>query len=274
MGTVVAPESKSVTAISAGLRIIFLVLGAVLLAVSFYIESQISALIGLGLVFWGALFMLLSPVRQIEAGLLYSASLTSYSIVDRIIADFDYKGKGYHLPSYPKDVYLPEHLKGLRDVLVYVSAQETVEMPPVEELAESKFLLKDSKGVLISPPGLGLLEEIEHKLSFDLAKTSLAELCEILPQFLLENFSIAKDITLNLKGNTVNLRITDSIYRNLYGTAKHSKSVGMLGCPLASAVACFLAKVSGKPVFLQRYRVSLDGMMVEVQFNIVEGESE
>lgn len=274
MGTFLAPESKTVTAISARLRIIFLALGAVSLAVSIFAESQILALIGLGLIFWGALLMFLSPVRHVEASLLYSASLASYSTVDRIIADFDYKGKGYYLSSFPKDVYLPEHLKGLKDVLVYVSAQETSEMPPVDELAESKFLLKDSKGVLIAPPGIGLLEEMESKLNLDLTKTGLAELCEILPQFLLENFNIAKDITLSLKDNTVNLRLTDSIYKNLYGAAKHFKSVGMLGCPLASAVACALAKVSGKPVVIQRYRVSLDGTMVELQFNIVEGKGE
>jgi hypothetical protein len=274
MGTLLAPESKTMTAISARLRIIFLALGAASLVASLFAESQVLALIGLGLIFWGALLMFLSPVRHVEASLLYSASIASYSTVDRIIADFEYKGKGYHIPSYPKDVYLPEHLKGLKDVLVYISAQETAEMPPVEELAESKFLLKDSKGVLISPPGLGLLEEMENKLHVDLTKTSLAELSEILPQFLLENFNIAKDVTLSLKDNTVNLRLTDSIYSNLYGAVKHFKSVSMLGCPLASAVACALAKASGKPVIIQRYRVSLDGMMVEVQFTIVEGKGE
>ena len=148
-----APESKTVTAISARLRIIFLALGAVSLAASLFAESQVLALIGLGLIFWGALLMFLSPVRHVEASFLYIASIASYSTVDRIIADFQCKGKGYHIPSYPKDVYLPEHLKGLKDVLVFISAQDTTEMPPIEELAESKFLLKASKGVLIAPPG-------------------------------------------------------------------------------------------------------------------------
>lgn len=270
-----APESKTVTAISARLRIIFLIVGAVSMAASIYFESQILALIGLGMIFWGALLMFLSPVRQVEASLLYSTSIASYATVDRIMADFDFKGKGYHIPSYPKDVYLPEHLRGLKDVLVYVSAQKTDEMPSVEELAESKFLLKDSRGVLIAPPGLGLLEEMERKLSVDLTKISLAELAEILPHFLLENFNIAKDITLTMKGNTVNLRIIDSIYRNLYDTSSmHSKSVGLLGCPLASAVACALAKTSGKPVIIQRYRISVDGVIIEIQFEFVEGKSE
>jgi hypothetical protein len=268
----VAPESKSVTAISAPLRVLFLVLGAISLVASFFVESRILALIGLGLVFWGALLLFLSPVRHVEASLLYSTSLASYVNIDRIMADFEYKGKGYYLPSYPKDVYLPEHLKGLKDVLVYVSAQETFEMPPVDELAEGKFLLKDSKGVLILPPGLGLLEEMENKLNIDLTKTSLTELSEILPQFLLENFNIAKDIKLSLKENIASLRITDSIYRDLY-VSKTSKSVVMLGCPLASAVACALAKASSKPVMIQRHRVSLDGMTVELQFSIVEGKS-
>ena len=269
-----APESKTVTAISAILRIIFLILGAISLVASLFAESQVLALIGLGLIFWGALLMFLSPVRHVEASLLYSASIASYSTVDRIIADFKYKGKGYHIPSYPKDVYLPEHLKGLKDVLVFVSAEDTAEMPSIEELAEGKFLLKDSKGVLIAPPGLGLLEEMESKLNLDLTKTGLAELSEVLPQFLLENFGIAKDIALTVKEHGIELRIHDSIYKNLYSAEKHLKSVGMLGCPLASVVACALAKVSGKPVIIQRYRISLDGLTVEIQYHIVEGRGE
>ncbi len=269
-----APESKSVMAVSARLRLIFIAVGAVSIAASVFVESQVLALIGLGLIFWGALLMFLSPVRHVEASLLYSSSNAFYTTVDRMIDDFNYKGKAYHIPSYPKDVYLPEHLRGLKDVLVYVSAKGTDEMPSVGELAEGKFLLKDSKGMLIAPPGLGLLEEMESKLKVDLTKTSVRELVEILPQFLLENFDIAKDVTINVKGATVDLRLTDSVYRGLYGTAKHSKSVGMLGCPLASAVACALAMSSGKPIVIQRYRVSLDGLTVEIQFNIVEGKSE
>ncbi len=69
------------------------------------------------------------------------------------------------------------------------------------------------------------------------------------------------------------MRLTDPIYRGLYGTAKHSKSVGLLGCPLASAVACALVMSSDRPIVIQRYRVSLDGLTVEIQFSIVEGNS-
>ena len=115
---------------------------------------------------------------------------------------------------------------------------------------------------------------MENKLHVDLTKTSLADLSEVLPQFLLENFNIAKDITLTLKENEINLKIYDSIYKNLYSAEKHFKSIGMLGCPLASAVACAIAKVSGKPVIIQKYRISLDGMTVEIQYTIVEGGGE
>jgi hypothetical protein len=269
-----APESKTITAISARLRIIFLALGALSITASLFVESQVLALIGLGLIFWGALLMFLSPVRQVEASLLYSASIASYSTVDRIISDFQYKGKGYHIPAYPKDVYLPEHLRGLKDVVVFISAQDTADMPPIEDLAQGKFLLKNSKGVLIAPPGLGLLEETEKKLNVDWTKTSLHELSEVLPQFLLENFNAAKNITLTFKDNVINLKIYDSIYINLYSAENHLKSVSMLGCPLASAVACAIAKVSGKPVIIQKYRISLDGTTVEIQYGIVEGRTE
>jgi hypothetical protein len=270
--TLLAPESKTVMAISARLRIIFLAIGVTALVGSFFAESQVLAIIGLGLVFWGALLMFLTPVRHVEASLLYSASLASYSTVDRIISNFNFKGKGYYIPAYPQDVYLPEHLKGLKDILVFISNEETTQMPSLEELANGKFLIKDSKGVLITPPGLGLLEEIESKLKVDLTKTSLVELSEILPQSLLENFSVAKDISIIVKEDQVNVRIYDSIYRNLYSAENKFKSVNLLGCPLASAVACVLAKASGKPVQVLKHRISLDGLTVEIQYKIGDGK--
>jgi hypothetical protein len=269
-----APESKTLTSVSARLRYFFLATGAASLVLSYVTESQVLALVGLGLIFWGALLMFISPVRHVEASLLYSASISTYLTVDRILTDFKYQGKAYHIPSYPRDVFLPEHLKGLKDVLVFVSAEEIFTMPKIDDLAEGKFLLKAPKGVLISPPGAGLLDEMESKINVQLTGISLADLSDILPKFLLENFNIAKDIALVSEGNEVKLRIFDSIYRNLYSADKHFKSIGLLGCPLASAVACAIANVSGKPVIIQKYRVSIDGMTVEINYKVVEDKGE
>src|SRR3989304_6704819 len=111
------------TAVSSKIGVVFLISGISSLIFSIYSESQILALIGLGLTFWGVLFFLLTSVRYVEGSLLNSTAVASYSTIDRIIKDFKYTGKGYYIPPYPRDVYLPEHLKGLKDTVVFISAE-------------------------------------------------------------------------------------------------------------------------------------------------------
>jgi hypothetical protein len=249
----------------------FLALGIASLVFAITAGSQILAFIGLGLTFWGALFIMITPRRYFEGSLLEGAAIASYLTTDRMIKDLNYKGKGYYTPPYPKDVYLPEHLKGLKDMIVFVSAENESATPPIQELAESRFLLQNPKGALVTPPGLGLLTQIEKKLNVDFTKLSLEELCEAMPRFILDNFSLATEMEMTLEQNQVNLKLTDSIYKDLYSAENNLKSITLLGCPIASAVACALAKASGKPVTIEKTDVSVDGQTIQVQYRIAQG---
>jgi hypothetical protein len=112
------------TTVSSRIGIAFLIAGISSLVFSVRAGSQILALIGLGLTFWGALFLLLSPVGYVKGRHLYGAAVALYATIDRIIADFEVKGNGQYIPPYPKGAYLPEHLKGLRDIVVFIYAEK------------------------------------------------------------------------------------------------------------------------------------------------------
>lgn len=265
-------SKRSVLKVASGkIGVIFLVSGILSLIFSITAESQILAFLGLGLTFWGALFILITPKRYVEGSLLDSAAISSYLTIDRIIRDLNFKGKGYYTPPYPRDTYLPEHLKGLKDMVVFVSAKNEGGMPSILELAEGKFLLQNHKGVLVTPPGLGLLAQIEKKGNVDFTKISLEELCEVIPRFILENFGLAKEMEMAIGENQVNLNLSDSIYKSLYSGENSPKSIVMLGCPIVSAVACALAITSGKPVTIQEQNVTPDGSTIEILYRIGEG---
>lgn len=259
--------SASTTKIGA----LFLILGVLSLVLSLTAESQILAFIGLGLTFWGALFIAITPRRYVEGSLLDATAISAYSTIDRMIRHLKYQGKGYHEPPYPKDVYLPEHLKGLKDTVVFISAENESETPSIQELAESKFLLHKPKGVLVTPPGLGLLAQIEKKMNADFTKMTIEELCEVMPRFILDNLNLAREMELTPKDNQVNMKLTDSIYKNLYSTENNLKSITLLGCPIASAVACAIAKTTGKPVTIQKQETTPDGTTVQVLYQIIQG---
>ena len=246
----------------------FIIPGALSLIFSILKESQILAFIGLGLTFWGALFLFIKPVRYVRSELLHSVSLSSYLILDRIIKDLKFKGKSYYIPPCPKDVYLPEYLKGLKEMTVFISASKRSSMPSVEEMAKSKFLLKNPKGICVSPPGLGVLIEFERELRMDLTKMDLDAFLEVLPQLVTENIHLAKYVEIEREDGTFRLKISNSIYGNLY-VREGLKSVHLLGCPLVSAVACAIAKVTGKVVTIREDKVSLNGQLIEVWYDLV-----
>ena len=252
------------------IAILFLVPGVLSLLFSILYESQVAAFVGLGLTFWGALFFLIRPVKYVTGNLLHSSAHSSYSTIDRIIKDFGYKGTAYYIPPYPKDVYLPDHLKGLKEPVVFVSEQKQASMPSIEEIAESKFRISDPKGLLMTSPGAGLLAQIEKEANRDFAKTTIADLQEMLPHVISENLSLAREVELKLVANQIQLRLIDSLYKSLYSRESDLKSIGLLGCPLVSAVACAIAKASGKPVMIQNQKVSPDGSMIGVWYRVVQ----
>lgn len=255
--------------VSSRIAILLLVSGILSLVFSMYADSQIFAFTGLGLTFWGVLFALIRPVKFVEGTLLYSAAVSNYLTIDRIVDDFNYKGEAYYIPAYPKDAYLPKYLKGLKDSIVFISAETKIGMPAIEELAKGKFLSKNPKGALVTPPGLGILTQIEDKSKVDLSKLDLNELCTVLPHFIIKDLNLAKEMKMVLDGDQVQLKLVDSLYKNLYSDQSNLRTVNLIGCPIVSAVACAIAKASARTVVIQKQLASPKDLALEVWYRIV-----
>jgi len=247
----------------------FLIPGALSLYYSIIQESQILAFIGLGLTFWGALFFFVKPIRYVRSELLGQAELPTYSTIDRIIREFKFKGKSYYIPPYPRDVYLPEHLKGLKEMIVFISSNANPNMPSIEDMAKSRFLLRNPNGICISPPGLGLLTQMEKELGKDLSEVDLETLIESLPQIVTTNLQVAEEVEIKKEKDMIYLKISGSIYAELYAR-QDLISIRILGCPLISAIACALAKSTGKIVSINRGKISEDGLIIEAWYSFAE----
>lgn len=246
---------------------VFLATGALLLVYAMLMELQVPAFIGLGLAFWGAVLALARGGKYVESSLLDSSAHASYTTIDRMINDLKYSGRGYYIPAYPKDVFLPDYLKTLRDPVVYVSENFNGK-PPIDELASGKFISNQSRGFFISSPGSGVISEIEKQLSLDISKISLGELCEVLPKCLTENLNVANNAEVKLLPEGATFKAGGILYESLYNLETRPKSVNMLGCPVVSAVACALAKSSGKTVVIKE-QLPLPGNSVSVTFGFL-----
>jgi hypothetical protein len=193
-----------------------------------------------------------------------------YNTIDRIITDLKPKVKSYYIPPYPEEVYLPEHLKGLKDMIVFIATDASTTIPSIEEMAKGKFLLQNPKGICISPPGAGLLTRLEKELRRDITKIELGELCESISQLATEKLQLAKEIEMKPEENQIHTKIADSMYKDLY-RQENLKSVKLLGCPLVSAMACAIAKATGKAVTIQKTTLSLDEQTIEAWFQPIQG---
>jgi hypothetical protein len=202
--------------------------------------------------------------------LLESTAIPAYTIIDRAIEEFEQKSKSYYIPPYPEKARLPEHLKKLKDAVVFIPAEGKSILPSIEEMTTGKFLLKNPKGICITPPGLDLLSRIEKEIRTDPNKLEFDELCEILPAVILENFELAREIEMKHEADQVTLRITGSVYRHLY-TNEKLLSIHIIGCPLVSAIACAISKTTGKIVSIQRDLISPDGQTILISYTLLEG---
>ena len=261
-------KSKKIPSGKIGL--LLLIFGAIALAGSILTSSTVLAFIGLGLTFWGALFFFIRPVKFVKGTLLDYTAISSYATIDRIIDDLGYKGKALYIPPYPKDVYLPEYLKGLKEMVVLISAEETTAMPTIEEMAKKQFILENPKGICITPPGFGIMSLLEKELRTDFTKVDPEKLPDTLPKLVMSNLELAGNVEIYEEENLIHVKIEDSIYKDLYSPERRLKSVHLLGCPLASAIACALCKATGKLVTITKDAVSPDLKTIELWYQTLE----
>ena len=273
---------------SGKIGVIFLVLGAISLILSMFNikellsqtpfapfvpsitgNTQTLAFVGLGLVLWGGLFILARPVSYVRSSLLEATAISLYATIDRIKKDLKYNSKSYYIPPFPKEVYIPEHLKGLKEMIVFISANDEDGLPAINEIAEGRFLLDEPKGMTLTPPGLGLVEYLEEELMINFTRMSLEDLCELLPKVIPEDLQLAKGMAMEVEGKLVHLNIVGSIYKSLC-YEKEIPSVHLLGSPLVSAIACAIAKTTGKPVTIQDTVINSDTETIDVTYQIID----
>jgi len=241
---------------------ILLFSGAIALASSIIYVSSILAFIGLGLTFWGVLFLFIRPVRYVKSNLLDSTAISTLTNVSLVMADLGYCGKGIYLP--------PRYLKGLKGGTVFISSKKEQPIPTIEEVAKEKVFLKNPAGICLTPSGLGLVNLFEEELGTSFAKVNLEYLQDNLPKLFVEGLEIAKDFEMRTQGNMVHVKMAETVYKDICSEIRKFPNIcNSFGCPLCSSIACALARSSGEPVVIEKIELSADGNVIEAYYRIL-----
>ena len=242
--------------------------GAITLAFSISYDSSILAFIGLGLLFWGIITKYITTEEYVKKTLLDTTTLFPVVQFDEMLKELNYNNRAVYLP--------PKYLRNIFSNKIYIAKQKDTELPKAERiLRENKIFIKNPEGILLLPPGNELTKLFEKTLKTSFTRVDLAYLEQNIPTLLIEDLEIAEDMKIEIKNSIVHVTIQSSIYKDTCKeTSKLSNVSRSLGCPITSAIACALAKATGKPVIINKDQTSKDGKIIDIEYKLLEEPEE
>lgn len=241
---------------------IMLFLGIGIVAVSAFYASPFLAILGVAITFWGAILLYVTPSKLVPLTLLNVSAEAAVANIERLISELNLSEKGVYLP--------PKNLKNIESSLVFIPETPKTLLPTPEETNE-KQLTNKKTGALVTPPGSALSSLFEEALGFSFTKTTLKQIQNKLPKLLVDDLEIAENAEIQIRRNTVTLEITGSILDEICRqTDSQPKTHMQVGCLLSSAIACALAKATGKPVTIQKETRNQETKTTKIKYQILE----
>ena len=266
------------------LGILLFFVGVVALIFSVVSASSVLAFIGLGLTFWGAILSYIHSDEYVKGSLLNATATPILSTLNQTLDELDYNGKPVYLP--------PKYLNDPDESKVYIPKSSKSKLPTPEQIQslENQNPSRDSRGFLLMAPGAELARLFEKTLGTTFTRTDLSYLVKNMPKLIVEGLEIAKEIELVQETtkpaattgilpfqyheglDKIHVKITDSIYRETNREIEQMNKIhANIGDPLTSAIACAIAKSTGKPTIITDEKTSDDGR-TRVEYNTIEEE--
>lgn len=239
----------------------FLLLGVIALISSVVFTSSILTLLGLGLTFWGTLFLLVRPVTYVKSSLLDSTIMPSLTTLDRMLTQLNFQGNAVYLP--------PKSLKGSKEGTLFIAAKKKSAIPAIGDMPQGKVFM-NSNGMCLVPLGQGLVNLFEQELGTNLFKTDFEYLQDNLPRLFIEDLELVEDFEIDANDNVVHVRMKGSVYSSVCSEVRKLTNIcPRVGCPLCSAIAYALAKATGKAVKIEKNEFH-ENETIEIWYRLIE----
>jgi hypothetical protein len=241
--------------------IFIIILGIVLIVISIFNISSFLAVFGISLLFWSAIFLYITPTKQVPIEMFYGQAEVTTSNIERIINESGMTLSAIYLP--------PKNLKNVDSNIVFIPKESNIMLPCADEI-NNNLITNRKDGVLIVPPGAALCKFFEHELNASFVILGLKRLQAKLPKLLVNDMELAENVEIQSIGNTVILEISGSLFDECRQTDFQLKTHKQIGCLLSSAIACALAKAAGKPVIIQNEIHNKEQKTTHVTYRMIE----
>ncbi len=92
-----------------------------------------------------------------------------------------------------------------------------------------------------------------------------------LEKLAVEKLEIAEEARIEIENEKIRLSLRNSVFNDIYEEQqKHSNMVRMLGTPISSAIACALAKASGKLVNITADQSTDSGKTISIEYSLLD----
>jgi len=241
---------------------IALITGVVLIVLSALNNSSFLAVVGVSVAFWSILLLFFTPPKQVFLSLLKASASASGSSIERFLNEFNLVEKGIYLP--------PQNLKNFESSLIFVPKTPGTALPTSIETTD-KLFNQEKTGLFFTPPGLALSVMFEKELGLSFRKFTLPQMQGMIKR-LFHNLKFAEDVQVQIKDRTITLEITSSIFNSLCfeTNINQPRTHKQIGCIIASAFACAFAKVSDKPITIQKDTLNPETKILKIEYRMEE----
>jgi hypothetical protein len=239
-----------------------LVTGIVIILLSALNSSSFLAVVGVSVALWSVLLLFFTPTKRTFLALLKASASAGGSNIERALTEFNSAEVGVYLP--------PQNLRNFESSLIFVPKTSQTALPTSSETNEKLFTEKKT-GMFLTPPGLALSLIFEHELGMSFRKINLTQM-QINITKLIHNLKFAEDAQVRIQDKTITLQITGGIFNTLCQETRNSqpRTHSQVGCILASAFACAFAKVSDKPITIQKDTLNPDNKTLFIEYRMEE----
>ena len=187
--------------------IVFIAVSILSPLIAIFFSDNISAFIGISLVFIGALLFYISPTRFIRKTILDSTITQNLKQNHQLIRELGYQGK----PTYVS----PSTILGFKEAKLYVKKSTQSPPPTNQQLTFDNVFIDNPASIKLTPPGDGLHKLIENELRTDFSTTNPAKPQSNLEQAIVEGLEIAESFELEFTESTASATTKNNIFEKI-----------------------------------------------------------
>jgi hypothetical protein len=239
--------------------------GTAALAFSIIYSSSILALIGLSLLFWGVIITFISTDKYVKKDLFDTVVYAQQTMLNQMLEKLDYTGNALYLP--------PHFFNSNKIYKAYIPQNRLEELPTPEMMPKKEYDLIEfvaiPPAVLISPPGSELVPLFEAAFEKDLSQIDLQSLQQKLPELAIETLEVTQYLDIEIENENVLVKTKGSYLSIPNAEIELPSLYAHFGSQLNGAIACILAKVTGKPVIRVNSRTDVENNSEITQYRIL-----